>query len=90
MNCGWLNPKFWVCRQSKRYNHSGSLLKDHLKDDVSLVVGSDLDKFLPRWRIVEKLCMWHPNSRRHAKLQRATKQLKKKNEKLTNLSNGHH
>ncbi|KAH9794681.1 hypothetical protein KPL71_004983 [Citrus sinensis] len=40
--------------QSKRHSHSGSLLKDYIGDDDSLVVGSDLDKFSPMWRIVEK------------------------------------
>ena len=79
LNYDWLDPKFWVRRQSQRYSHFG--------DDGLLVVGSYLDKFSPRWRIVEKSCMWHPNSIRHAKFQRATKQLKKKNEKLANLSN---
>jgi len=29
-------------------------LKDHFGDEGLLVVGSDLDKFSPRWRIVEK------------------------------------
>ncbi|KAH9672463.1 hypothetical protein KPL70_017737 [Citrus sinensis] len=56
MNYGWLDPKFWVRRQSNRHSHSGSLLKDHFGDEGSLVVGSDLDKFSLRWRIVEKSC----------------------------------
>ena len=46
MNYGWLDPKFWVRRQSQRRSHFG--------DDDWLGVGSDLNKSSPRWRIVEK------------------------------------
>ncbi|KAH9714714.1 Integrase catalytic domain-containing protein [Citrus sinensis] len=49
------NPSDMLTK-SKRHSHSGSLLKDHFGDEGSLVVGSDLDKFSPRWRIVEKSC----------------------------------
>ena len=45
LNYGWLDPKYWVRRQSKRHSHSGSLLKDHFGDEGSLVVGSDLENF---------------------------------------------
>ena len=60
---------------------SESLLKDFIKNDGSLVVGSDLDKFSSRWKIVEK--HWaHARgiqiSRKHANFQKATKQMKKK------------
>ncbi|KAK9177594.1 hypothetical protein WN944_029618 [Citrus x changshan-huyou] len=53
--CGFkvTGKKNRVRRQLKRHNHSGSLLKDYIGDDGSLVVGSDLDKFSPRWRFVE-------------------------------------
>ena len=51
---GWLDPKFWVRRQSYRCSHFG--------DDDPLVIGSDLDKSLLKWRIVGKSIKWLPNS----------------------------
>ena len=56
-------------------------------DDGSLVVGSNLDKFLPRWRIVEKSCMWHLNFKKTYKFSKGYQTIEEKNEKLANLSN---
>ena len=45
MNYGWLDPKFWIRKQSKQHSYSGFLLKYHLEDDNPLVVGLDLVNF---------------------------------------------
>lgn len=54
LNYSWLDPRFWVRKQSEQHNHFGSLMKDIFGDDGSLIIDSNCDKSSLRWIIVEK------------------------------------